>query len=86
MAPLREPSGHVFRADRARGPGLVRGLPKNPMVDVERNRQRSNGDIQVFNVEEVLALVRAAESAQDAAIFMSAAFTGLRRGELLALR
>jgi len=56
------------------------------MVDVERHRQRSNGDIQVFNVEEVLALVRAAESAQDAAIFMSAAFTGLRRGELLALR
>src|SRR6185437_7800855 len=64
----------------------VYGIPKNPMADVERHRQRSNGDIQVFSVEEVLALVRAVESAQDAAIFMSAAFTGLRRGELLALR
>jgi integrase len=31
-------------------------------------------------------LVRAAESAQDAAIFIIAAFTGLRRGELVALR
>jgi integrase len=30
--------------------------------------------------------VRAAESEQDAAIFLTAAFTGLRRGELVALR
>ena len=36
--------------------------------------------------EEVWALVRAAESEQDAAIFLTAAFTGLRLGELLALR
>jgi integrase len=56
------------------------------MADVERHRQRANGDIQVFSVEEVHALVRAAESEQDAAIFLTAAFTGLRRGELLALR
>ena len=33
-----------------------------------------------------LALVRAADSEQDAAIFLTAAFTGLRRGELIALR
>jgi integrase len=33
-----------------------------------------------------MALVRAAASAQDAAIYLTAAFTGLRRGELLALR
>ena len=33
-----------------------------------------------------MALVRAAASEQDAAIFLTAAFTGLRRGELLALR
>jgi integrase len=62
------------------------GLPTNPMASIERHRQRSSGDIQVFSVEEVLALVRASESEQDAAIFMTAAFTGLRRGELLALR
>ena len=36
--------------------------------------------------EEVWALVRAAASEQDAAIYLTAAFTGLRRGELLALR
>jgi integrase len=34
----------------------------------------------------VWALVRAAASEQDAAIFLTAAFTGLRAGELLALR
>ena len=33
-----------------------------------------------------MALVRAEASQQDAAIFLVAAFTGLRRGELLALR
>ncbi len=33
-----------------------------------------------------MALVRAAASEQDAAIYITAAFTGLRRGELLALR
>lgn len=32
------------------------------------------------------ALVRAAESEQDAALFLAAAFAGLRRGELVALR
>ena len=58
----------------------------NPITHIERHRQRSSGDIQVFGVEEVFALVRAAESEQDAAILMTAAFTGLRRGELFALR
>jgi integrase len=33
-----------------------------------------------------MALVRAAESEQDVAIYLTAAFTGLRRGELVALR
>ena len=33
-----------------------------------------------------MALVRAAASEQDGAIYLTAAFTGLRRGELLALR
>lgn len=64
----------------------VYGLSSNPVADVERYRQRSSGDIEVFSVEEVHALVRAAESEQDAAIFLTAAFTGLRRGELIALR
>ncbi len=45
-----------------------------------------SGDIQVFSPEEVWALVRAAGSEPDGAIFLTAAFTGLRMGELLALR
>jgi integrase len=64
----------------------VWGLPTNPVASVEKYRQRSSGDIVVFSPEEVMALVRAAGSEKDAAIFLTAAFTGLRRGELLALR
>jgi integrase len=41
--------------------------------------------VQVFSPEEVWALVRAATSEQDGVIYLTAAFTGLRRGELLAL-
>jgi integrase len=40
----------------------------------------------VFSPEEVWALVRAAASEQDEAIFLMAAFTGPRMGELLAPR
>ena len=64
----------------------VYGLPGNAAADVEKFPQRGSGDIDVFSPEEVRALVRAAESEQDAAIFLTAAFTGLRQGELLALR
>jgi integrase len=64
----------------------VWGLPINPVADVEKPPLSSSGDIDVYSPEEVWALVRAAASEQDAAIFLTAAFTGLRRGELLALR
>ena len=62
------------------------GLGSNPVAKVDRFRVRSSGDIQVFSPEEVWSLVRAASSEIDAAIFLTAAFTGLRRGELLGLR
>lgn len=64
----------------------VYGLPRNPADLVERPRVRRTAKIDVLRPEEVLALVRAAESEQDAAIFHTAAFAGLRMGELLALR
>jgi integrase len=64
----------------------VWGLPVNPVADVEKPPNERSGDIEVFSPEEVWALVRAATSEQDAAMFLTAAFTGLRRGELLALR
>jgi integrase len=64
----------------------VYGLARNPAEVVERPRVRRAASIDVLRPEEVLALVRAAEDEQDAAIFHTAAFAGLRMGELLALR
>jgi integrase len=60
-------------------------LPANPVTDVEKPPLTRSGDIVVFSPEEVWALVRAADSEQDGAIFLTAAFTGLRQGELIAL-
>jgi integrase len=64
----------------------VWGIPVNPLGRVEKHPVRSSGDIQVFSPEEIWALVRAAASELDGALFLTAAFTGLRMGELLALR
>jgi integrase len=61
-------------------------LSINPALNVERLREPRSLDMDVFTPEEVMALVRAAASEQDAAIVLTAAFTGLRRGELVALR
>jgi len=63
----------------------VHGLRMNPASGVEKPPQRRGGDIEVFSPEEVWALVRAASSEQDAALFLTGAFTGLRAGELIAL-
>jgi len=63
----------------------VWGLPRNPLTEVERPRFRVSSDLDALSPEEVWALVRAAASEQDAALFLTAAFTGLRMGELLAL-
>jgi integrase len=63
----------------------VWGLPINPVADVEKPPVARSGDIEVFSPEEVHALVRAAATEQDATLFLTAAFTGLRRGDLLAL-
>ncbi len=64
----------------------VYGLAVNPLARVEKHPQHSGGNIEVFSPEEVWALVRAATLEQDGALFLTAAFTGLRMGELLALR
>jgi integrase len=65
---------------------MVWALPVNPLARVEKHPMRPRRDIQVFSPEEVLALVRAAASELDGAIYLTASFTGLRMGELLALR
>jgi integrase len=65
----------------------VWGVPEaNPAAALDRYPERYNGDYDFYTPEEVLALVRAAEGAQDGALFLTAAYTGLRMGELLALR
>jgi len=64
----------------------VWGLRSNPVAEVERHPERPSGDIEVFSSEEVWALARVAVDEQDTAVFLTAAFTGLRMGELRALR
>jgi integrase len=81
----REKTITVFHGVMERARKLHR-LPTNPVADVEKPRTSAKTAIQVFSPEEVMALVRAADTLQDAAIFLTAAFTGLRQGELIALR
>lgn len=64
----------------------VYGLRVNPVVDAERHPDGYSGEYDFYDPEQVLGLVRAAASKQDGAIYLTAAFAGLRRGELLALR
>ena len=61
-------------------------MPLNPAADVERHPDRQSGDIEVFSPEEVHAVLRAAHDERDAAVYGTAAFAGLRMGELRALR
>lgn len=61
-------------------------LPYNPVADVERLAVPKRTDLAFYSPEEVHALARAAADEQDAALFLTAALTGLRMGELLALR
>ena len=58
----------------------------DPMDGFERAEVKTAGDLEVYSVEEVWALVRAAGSPTDAAIFLIAALCGLRRSEILGLR
>jgi integrase len=62
------------------------GLHANPAADVEQIKHTYSGSFDFYSPEEVWALPRPAETRQDAAIFLTAAFAGCRRGELCALR
>jgi integrase len=61
-------------------------LSYNPVADIERPTATKRTDIAFYSPEEVHALARKASNEQDAAIFITAALTGLRMGELVALR
>lgn len=64
----------------------VYGLASNPAAKVERRPERRSGDFNVLDPAEVELLAANAANPQDAALFTVAAFSGLRLGELLALR
>ena len=66
----------------------VWGIADNPASAdlVERPKVTYTGEFDTFDRDELERLFVAAEDEQDAAIYKVAAFTGLRQGELLALR
>jgi integrase len=62
------------------------GLAGNPVEGVERQPHKPSGDFNALTSSEVHLLAANAVNEQDAALFEVAAFTGLRLGELRALR
>ncbi len=64
------------------------GLERNPASAelVDRPTVRYSGEFDTFDAGELAALARAAADEQDATLYLTAAMTGLRLGELLALR
>ncbi len=73
----------VFRRARR-----VWGLRQNPAAAdlVERPPVRYSGAFELLQPDQVVALAAITERQQDGALYITAAFTGLRQGELLALR
>ena len=66
----------------------VWGLSQNPAAAdlVERPKVVYSGEFDTYDRADLERLATAAESPQDAALYRVAAFTGLRTGELFALR
>ena len=66
----------------------VWSLQNNPAAAelVERPKVTYTGEFDTLDPEEIEQLAAAAADEQDAAIYKTAAFSGLRQGELLALR
>jgi integrase len=64
----------------------VWGLTHNPFSGLERVPHRSSGQFNILSPEETAALIRHAANHQDAALYATAAYAGLRLGELRGLR
>jgi integrase len=85
-------SNHLAVLHAVFGFAVKRGLATdNPVERVDRPRQRAvDPDVRFLAREELEALLRAVPSDDfgrtDYALFLTAAMTGLRQGELLALR
>jgi integrase len=61
-------------------------IATNPAEDAEKVTVRRSDEFNVLSIEQVEAVARAAVDELMSALFRVAAFTGLRQGELLALR
>ncbi len=62
------------------------GLLANPVKDVEKLRESYDAErFDFYSPEEVRELVAKASDAQDGAVYLTASFSGLRRGELIGL-
>jgi integrase len=62
------------------------GLLSNPVKDVEKLRESYDAArFDFYSPEEVRELVAKASDAQDGALYLTGAFSGLRRGELIGL-
>lgn len=68
--------------ERARRRGLI---SENPARRMDKLKERAYDDLEFYDPDEVWRLVTAATSERDGAIFLLLAFSGLRRGEALAL-
>jgi integrase len=64
----------------------VWGITSNPFALVERQPRSARGEFNTLEPNETLLLATNAAHDQDAALYVVAAFTGLRLGELRALR
>jgi integrase len=62
------------------------GVRVNPVATVEKVPVKATGDFNILTPAQIVSLARAAEDEQMAAILLFAGFTGLRMGEIRALR
>lgn len=66
-----------------------RYIDHNPVREIERpadDRKDEDGDMLVLQPEEVKVLVDGAETQKDRTLYMAAALTGMRQGELFGLK
>jgi integrase len=63
-----------------------RWVDRNPVAGVKKVRVQASGDFNILTKEQVFAVARHIEDEQLAAAVIFAAFTGLRLGEVRALR
>lgn len=61
-------------------------MNEDPTSAIEANPVRYSGDYDFYSREEIDAVIASAANEQDGAIYLTAAMTGLRRGEVVALR